>query len=51
MSKAWDVVVLTQKSYVDPVNPKGYVQNVLLEDELVVQGLKKQNLRLKDVVS
>jgi len=41
----FDVVILTDKRYVNPEEKTPYVLNVLLEDELVQKALEKQGLR------
>ena len=42
--KKYDVVVLTDSRYVDPLKTNTYISNVLREDELVINALKEKNL-------
>ena len=44
--KNWDVILLTQNSYVNPHNPDAYVQNILLEDQLLQSALENEGLRV-----
>ena len=43
--KEFDVVLLTDSRYVNPTKIDPYIQNVLKEDGLVIDGLEKLNLR------
>lgn len=43
--KEFDVVLLTDSRYVNPKKIDPYIQNVLKEDRLVMDGLEKLNLR------
>ena len=43
--KEFDVVLLTDSRYVNPTKIDPYIENVLNEDGLVIQGLEKLNLR------
>ena len=43
--KEFDVVLLTDSRYVNPRKIDPYIQNVLKEDRLVMDGLEKLNLR------
>ncbi len=43
--KEFDVVLLTDSRYVNPKKIDPYIENVLNEDGLVIQGLEKLNLR------
>ena len=43
--KEFDVVLLTDSRYVNPTKIDPYIQNVLKEDGLVMEGLEKLNLR------
>src|SRR5690554_4834082 len=43
---AFDVVVLTDSRYIDPPHPGQYVQNILLEDELVSEALTRKGLKV-----
>jgi glutathione synthase/RimK-type ligase-like ATP-grasp enzyme len=43
--KEFDVVLLTDSRYVNPSKIDPYIQNVLKEDRLVMDGLEKLNLR------
>ena len=42
--KKFDVVVLTDSRYVNPLKTNTYISNVLREDELVINALKEKNL-------
>ena len=42
--KKYDVVVLTDSRYVNPLKTNTYISNVLREDELVMNALKEKNL-------
>tara|TARA_B100001989_G_scaffold239451_1_gene203672 strand:- start:475 stop:1383 length:909 start_codon:yes stop_codon:yes gene_type:complete len=42
--KKYDVVVLTDSRYVNPLKTNKYISNVLREDELVINALKEKNL-------
>jgi glutathione synthase/RimK-type ligase-like ATP-grasp enzyme len=42
----YDIIVLTQKEYIDPPNPDWYVKQVLTEDEYVLNALKKKGLNV-----
>ena len=42
--KNYDVVVLTDSRYVNPLKTNKYISNVLREDELVINALKEKNL-------
>lgn len=42
--KKYDVVVLTDSRYVNPLKTNTYISNVLREDELVINALKEKNL-------
>ena len=44
--KKLDVVVLTDSRYVNPPTKNDYINNVLKEDELVMNALKKFNLKV-----
>jgi len=39
----YDIVVLTEEQYVQPKEKNKYIDNVLLEDQLVIDALKKEN--------
>ena len=43
--KEFDVVLLTDSRYVNPSKIDPYIENVLKEDGLVIEGLEKLNLR------
>ena len=43
--KEFDVVLLTDSRYVNPKKIDPYIQNVLKEDGLVMDGLEKLNLK------
>jgi glutathione synthase/RimK-type ligase-like ATP-grasp enzyme len=45
----YDVIILTQKEYINPVQKNEYIQNVLLEDELIQNALEALDLRVKRV--
>ena len=38
----FDFTILTDKRYVAPRTPNGYVQNILTEDQLVKEALEKE---------
>ncbi|MFT4662157.1 MAG: glutathione synthase/RimK-type ligase-like ATP-grasp enzyme [Patiriisocius sp.] len=40
--KKYDIVVLTERQYVDPIKTDSNIENVLLEDKLVVEALRDQ---------
>ena len=40
--KKFDVVVLTDSRYVNPIEKNAYINNVLQEDELVINALKEK---------
>ena len=42
--KKYDVVVLTDSRYVNPLKTNTYISNVSREDELVINALKEKNL-------
>ena len=42
--KKYDVVVLTDSRYVNPLKTNNYISNVLREDEWVINALKEKNL-------
>lgn len=44
--KPIDVVVLTEKRYANPVERNAYIDNVLLEDQLVKEALEKEGLNV-----
>ena len=46
MNKDWDVVVLTDARYIEKNYDDEYSQNVILEDQLVVEALKRKGLRV-----
>jgi len=43
----YDVIILTQKEYINPLQKDEYIQNVLFEDELVQNALEYHNLKVK----
>lgn len=45
--KQIDVIILTQKEYINPFQKDKYIQNVLLEDELVQNALLSYHLKVK----
>ncbi len=47
--KPIDVVILTDNRYVNPVERNAYIDNVLLEDQLVQDALEKENLIVKRI--
>ena len=47
--KLYDVVILTQKKYIQPKYVDDYINNVLYEDQLVQQELEALNLKVKRV--
>lgn len=42
----WDIVLLTQKEYIAPKAPDVYVQNIILEDQLIQNELENQGWRV-----
>ncbi len=42
----FDVVLLTDSRYVDPVSPGKYVQNILDEDQIVRESLEGKGLKV-----
>jgi glutathione synthase/RimK-type ligase-like ATP-grasp enzyme len=44
--KKYDVVVLTERRYVNPSEINDYIRNVLFEDELVKKALEKDGLKV-----
>ncbi|MCH2033244.1 MAG: hypothetical protein MK202_06925 [Tenacibaculum sp.] len=44
--KKYDIVILTERRYVNPTKVDNYISNVLLEDDLVKKGLEKDGLRV-----
>ena len=42
--KKFDVVVLTDSRYINPLETNAYISNVLKEDELVINALKRKDL-------
>ena len=40
--KKFDVVVLTDSRYVNPLETNAYISNVLREDELVINALERK---------
>ncbi|KTD51045.1 ATP-grasp domain-containing protein [Legionella quateirensis] len=45
-ASAYDIVLLTQKEYVDPVEITPYINNVLTEDRLLTEALEQRGLRV-----
>ncbi|MEO1254391.1 MAG: hypothetical protein AAFY41_05835, partial [Bacteroidota bacterium] len=45
----YDIIVLTDERYVNPVTRNEYVNNVMTEDQLVIDSLKKLDLKVKKV--
>ena len=43
--KDYDVVLLTDSRYVNPIKSNDYIENVLKEDELLLKAFEKQNLK------
>lgn len=41
----YDVILLTESIYIDPEFKDEYIENVLLEDELIIKALKKRGLK------
>ena len=48
--KVFDVVLLTDSRYVNPSKIDPYIQNVLKEDGLVMEGLEKLNLKTESLL-
>lgn len=46
MIMKYDIVILTDKRYINPVKTDNYINNVLLEDNLVKQALEKNGLKV-----
>lgn len=46
MSCQFDVVLLTQKEYVNPVESTPYIENILLEDQLLINTLELKGLKV-----
>lgn len=42
----YDIVLLTQKDFIDPVNVTPYIQNVLIEDRLLIEALEHKGLKV-----
>jgi glutathione synthase/RimK-type ligase-like ATP-grasp enzyme len=49
MSHTYDITLVTKADYVNPINPNTYVNNILLEDNLVMSALKAQGLNVHRV--
>ncbi len=49
MPKSFDVLVLTEQRYISPTETDIYIDNVLLEDQLVVEALQRTGLKTKRV--
>lgn len=49
MAKSFDVLVLTEQRYISPTETDVYIDNVLLEDQLVVDALQRIGLKSKRV--
>ena len=47
MSKLYDVIVLTDRRYVNPSQTGAYEKNIILEDQLVADALKDLGLKVK----
>lgn len=45
----FDVVILTDERYVNPTKKSEYIDNVITEDRLVMDGLEKRGLKTKKV--
>jgi len=43
--REYDIVVLTDDRYIDPKVKNQYIENVILEDELVIKALEKEGLK------
>jgi len=43
--REYDIVVLTDDRYIDPKVKNQYIENVMLEDELVIEALEKEGLK------
>lgn len=46
-NKQWDIILLTQKEFLNPSQIDDYLANVLLEDRLLLEALQAQGLRVK----
>lgn len=42
----YDIVLLTQKDYIEPLEINPYIQNVLMEDELLTNALEQKGLKI-----
>lgn len=49
LSPTYDICVLTDRRYVNPEVKNDYIRNVLLEDNLIVEALRKQGLNVTRV--
>lgn len=49
MPKSFDVLVLTEQRYISPTETDIYIDNVLLEDQLIVDALQRTGLKTKRV--
>ena len=47
--KSIDVVILTDNRYVNPLERDAYIDNVLLEDQLVQEALEKEGFTTEDM--
>ncbi|MDP3269331.1 MAG: hypothetical protein Q8M40_09825 [Legionella sp.] len=46
LQKKYDIVLLTQREYVDPLPGNNYTDNILLEDKLLIEELKQCDLNV-----
>ncbi|HRD68689.1 MAG TPA: hypothetical protein PK657_00955 [Legionella sp.] len=46
LQKKYDIVLLTQREYVDPLPGNNYTDNILLEDKLLINELKQCGLKV-----
>ena len=44
--KLYDVIILTERRYINPDKADKYINNVLLEDQIVINALKKVGLKV-----
>ena len=42
----YDITILTQSDYINPSKTDGYIDNVLLEDQLIIDALEEKGLKV-----
>jgi hypothetical protein len=45
-NKYYDIVLLTQKDYINPLHVDSYIKNILIEDELLTAALKQKGFKV-----